>query len=121
MSKSFIVIASICLACFFTFGCRDKAATSLPGEQQLATNDTSANLIECPEHRPDFCTQVYQPVCGLLDSGIRCITTPCPSVEQKTFGSACMACGDKNVIGYLEGECVPEAQELESNYPVEPQ
>jgi len=29
------------------------------------------------------------PVCGLVDTGIRCVTTPCPSTEEKTFATIC--------------------------------
>jgi hypothetical protein len=69
-----------------------------------------AGLIECagryPE-RPEICTREYVPVCGLRDTGIRCVTPPCPSGEWRTYGNACEACSDASVTGYTEGACAP--------------
>lgn len=61
----------------------------------------------CAEPRPEMCTRDYRPVCATVDTGIRCITTPCPSTEQRTYGNACSACGDKKVISHVPGECPP--------------
>jgi hypothetical protein len=47
----------------------------------------------------------YRPVCATRDTGVRCITTPCPSTEQKTFSNACTACSDPKVIRHVPGEC----------------
>lgn len=41
----------------------------------------------CPEVRPEICTMQYEPTDGLLTSG-----------EIKSFGNACSACGDPDVI-----------------------
>ena len=48
----------------------------------------------CPAERPQICTTIYDPVCGTLNSG-----------ETQTFASDCVACGDENVAGYVEGAC----------------
>jgi hypothetical protein len=69
-----------------------------------ASADVSIDL-ECPDPRPEMCTEEYRPVCALRDTGVRCITTPCPSTEWKTYGNACAACSDSDVIGYKLGEC----------------
>jgi len=61
--------------------------------------------VMCTEPRPEVCTMIYDPVCATRDTGIRCITTPCPSTEQVTKSSACNACSDKKVISYVKGEC----------------
>lgn len=56
---------------------------------------------------PITCTQEYDPVCGVVDTGIRCVTTPCPSSAEKTFSNKCFL----NVEGaeFLHnGECKPE-------------
>lgn len=54
-----------------------------------ATPDMKA----CQDPRPEVCTLDYRPVCGQLGG------------ETKTFGNACMACGDSSVIGFFEGQC----------------
>jgi len=43
----------------------------------------------CTSPQGDFCTLVYQPVCGLP--------------EKKTYSNSCFAC--KEVSVYVEGEC----------------
>jgi len=75
--------------------------------QTPASNESSApTLTTCPETRPEVCTFDYTPVCATRDTGIRCVTTPCPSTELKTYSNACSACADKKVIGYTPNECV---------------
>lgn len=59
----------------------------------------------CTEPRPEVCTQQYLPVCAKKDTGIRCVTTPCPSTENVTYSNACSACADKKVYGYRTGAC----------------
>lgn len=59
----------------------------------------------CSDPRPEACTMQYDPVCADKDNGIRCITTPCPSTDKVTYGNGCSACGDKDVYGYIPGEC----------------
>lgn len=61
--------------------------------------------VVCAEPRPQACTAMYDPVCATRDTGIRCVTTPCPSTEQKTMGNSCSACSDPKVISYVKGEC----------------
>lgn len=95
------------LLCLFISACQEKGSQETAGEISQP-EDAAQSLIQCPDNRPEVCTQIYQPVCGLVDTGIRCITTPCPSAEYKTFGNACTACSDKNVTGYSEGECPTE-------------
>lgn len=48
------------------------------------------------------CTREYAPVCGLVQ--IQCITTPCDPIPE-TFGNACSACAQGNVLSYTQGEC----------------
>jgi hypothetical protein len=47
----------------------------------------------------------YMPVCGIRDTGIPCVTTPCDSTERVEYPNACNACGDPEVIGYVLGQC----------------
>ena len=64
-----------------------------------------AGWIECKTPRSEMCTMEYRPVCAVKDTGIRCVTTPCPSEEHKTYGNACSACADPKVMGYRVSEC----------------
>jgi hypothetical protein len=59
----------------------------------------------CPATRPEMCTMEYNPVCATRDTGIRCITAPCPSSERKTYSTACTACADHQVSGWTKGAC----------------
>lgn len=52
-----------------------------------------------------MCTMEYNPVCATRDTGIRCITAPCPSSERKTYSTACTACADPKVSGWTKGAC----------------
>lgn len=77
------------------------ACASSPKNQQ----QVKAESVRCPEDRPHMCTREYLPVCATRDTGIRCITAPCPSSEQLTFGNACTACADPKVLEYRLGAC----------------
>lgn len=52
------------------------------------------------------CTRIYKPVCGMVQ--VQCITTPCDPIPE-TFGNACDACSQGNVISYTEGACEADA------------
>ena len=67
-------------------------------------------VTEClPEQRDvDACIEIYQPVCALRDTGVRCVTTPCPSEEWEAYSNVCSACRDPDVMGYKQGECTDE-------------
>ena len=54
--------------------------------------------------KPEICTFEYDPVCSIIDNGVRCVTTPCPSTDAKDFGNACQACS-VGARGYYSGEC----------------
>lgn len=49
----------------------------------------------------------YDPVCGLVDNGVRCVTEPCRSVDAVTFGNGCAACADQ-AQGYYPGACADQ-------------
>jgi hypothetical protein len=65
-------------------------------------------VTECSDPRPQICTMDYTPVCAQRDTGIRCVTTPCPSSEWKTYSNGCSACSDSDVSGYRSGSCEDE-------------
>lgn len=93
-------ITMICCALFILTACNHSPtpATNAPAVDK--------NMQSCPKERPQMCTKIYKPVCATRDTGVRCVTTPCPSTEVRTYGNDCTACADEKVIGYVHGECV---------------
>lgn len=82
--------------------------TATPGPE--ATPGSSAEggrlaFVTCEDPRKTMCTREYRPVCGEVDTGIRCIKEPCPSTEKKTYPNACEACADPKVAGYFPIAC----------------
>ncbi len=69
----------------------------------------SSSARVCPEQRPQVCTLDFRPVCATRDTGVRCVTAPCPSSEQKTYANGCSACADSKVLSYTQGAC-PEPE-----------
>jgi hypothetical protein len=59
----------------------------------------------CESPRPELCAQLYDPVCGQRDTGVRCVTTPCNSTEPREYPNACEACADPKVLSYADGPC----------------
>jgi hypothetical protein len=88
------------LAATLCLGCPGHTPRPAPVDAELARD-----AIECAEPRSPICTQDYRPVCGLRDTGIRCVTTPCDSTEWKTYSNACTACSDASVARYRPGAC----------------
>ena len=73
-------------------------------ETPTATNKPNT-FVECREPRPEICYEIYAPVCAVRDTGVRCITTPCPSEEKAAYSNDCTACADPKVRGYTTGRC----------------
>lgn len=69
---------------------------------------TAAGVTAPKDEAPTMCTMQYAPVCGKKDTGVRCVTTPCPSYENKTYGNSCQLAADKAEYLY-DGECKDEA------------
>ena len=54
-------------------------------------------------------------MCAVRDSGVRCITEPCPSTEkpsteeasteEASYPNACSACADERVFRHRPGAC----------------
>lgn len=104
MKRSFLFKALLIVSVLLTSACEDKTEPSSSNNAESSTSG-GTDFIQCEGDRPTFCTHIYKPVCASIDTGIRCITTPCPSVEFKTYGNACSACADSAVDGFTEGEC----------------
>ena len=79
---------------------------SLPHNQKYESLTKAQGALDplADNEEPKFCTLQYAPVCGQKDTGIRCVTTPCPSKEIKTYGNLCQLNVDKAEYLY-EGEC----------------
>lgn len=58
------------------------------------TQPTPSLVTQCEEPRPQVCTMEYAPVCADLATG-----------GKAQYASACNACADDAVVGYLKGEC----------------
>lgn len=89
-----VLVGLLAIAC--SAGC---SATSLDASEAVELE------YVCEDPRPQICTMDYRPVCALRDTGVRCVTTPCPSTEWATYSNGCSACSDARVTGYVSGEC----------------
>ena len=84
--------------------CTQRPANPATFEPQPPASQ-SDQRFDCPEKRPEVCTFEFAPVCATRDTGVRCVTTPCPSTEQATYSNGCTACADNKVISYQPGAC----------------
>ncbi|MBK9266762.1 MAG: hypothetical protein IPM54_44130 [Polyangiaceae bacterium] len=78
-----------------------------PPEEQPGAGGRLA-FQQCSEESRKMraCTKDFRPVCGEVDTGVRCVRAPCPmSTAQQTFSNACMACVDAKVRGYWPMSC----------------
>ncbi len=82
--------------------CQDKELTNNPKTKPISP---TGSYHQCNDPRPEICTKEFRPVCAKVDTGVRCITTPCPSSENKTYSNACSACSDSKVHGYWKNAC----------------
>lgn len=69
------------------------------------TKGGNTGFYHCKTPRPEMCTREYKPVCGHIDTKIRCVTAPCPTGKHQTYGNSCSACAQPAVVGYEEGSC----------------
>ena len=83
-------LLGLVLISFIVVGCN-----SAP-EQPLSEAPDVINL--CKDPRPQMCTMIYQPVCGVNNDG-----------QFKTYASDCNACSHQEVRGYNEGACEDDA------------
>ncbi len=61
---------------------------------ELAQESMSVAGGPCADPRPQMCTQEYRPACGLRRDG-----------TSKTYGNACSACADPQVVSQSAGAC----------------
>jgi hypothetical protein len=67
-------------------------AVVLAQEQQPALTVSQEKL--CADPRPQFCNEVYQPVCGYEQNG-----------SYRTYSNACFACAEPRVVRSTPGKC----------------
>ncbi len=84
-------------------GCSQSPVDTRPPTSPPPSDPSTS--ITCITPRPEMCTKEYRPVCATRDSGVRCVTTPCPSTETATYGNACDACADPKVTSHRQGAC----------------
>ncbi|UQA63352.1 hypothetical protein [Polyangium aurulentum] len=84
-----------------------KADAPPPGATEPPAGGGRLAFTACtPESRQaKGCTKDLRPVCGQVDTGVRCIKAPCPSAEPRTFPNACTACLEAKVTGYFPMSC----------------
>ena len=90
-AKAWVLVAALA-------ACSSSAPVQPPAEMPR-------DYVACGSPRPEICTREYRPVCAERDTGVRCVTTPCPSSEWITIGNACSACSEPKVMGYRPGPC----------------
>lgn len=83
---------------------------SCAAKAQVQKSVPVSEFKPCPDQRSQICTREYLPVCATRDTGVRCVTTPCPSNEQKTYSNGCTACADEKVLGYIANKCASEPE-----------
>ena len=69
-------------------------ALACGGGGEAPSEPAEPELTVCTEPRSPMCTQDYVPVCGRLEDG-----------AWKTFGNACSACAQPDVVGHRPGAC----------------
>ena len=90
---------------FLSLACQPKPEVAKKQSKLAIDNLSIVEYKECKESRPQMCTRQYSPVCAKRDTGVRCVTTPCPSSELVTKPNACVACSDEKVFSYTVGAC----------------
>ena len=98
-----LVMVSTLVSCQSPQQSGTKSQPKTPTE--ISKLEIPSSETACKSPRPEMCAQVYEPVCATRDTGVRCVTTPCPSTDQVTKSNACTACSDNKVSSYMEGEC----------------
>ena len=73
-------------------------ATTDPAQQE-ALMTPPANLVRCPEQRPQMCTMEYMPVIGWQEDG-----------ATQEYANKCAACADGAVVGYLPAQPTAAAE-----------
>ncbi|HRI68836.1 MAG TPA: hypothetical protein PK156_31620 [Polyangium sp.] len=84
-----------------------KVGDNQPPPAETSKPSEPLALQQCSEEsrKAQNCATISKPVCGEVDTGLRCVRAPCPSMAMQTFDNACTACMNKNVRGYYAASC----------------
>ena len=74
--------------------CVAAALLALAGCASTAPQSPDPMATPCTDPRPELCTMEYAPACAELASG-----------DRREYASACNACADTAVTGYVSGPC----------------
>ncbi len=85
---------------------KELRTSSIVANKKYATEKEALAELDALEG-PKYCTMQYAPVCGRKDTGVRCVTTPCDSSDDVTYGNLCAMNVDKAEFLY-DGECREE-------------
>lgn len=87
-----------------------KSFNSSPNNTKyISLKEAQKDLDQFADEKPTMCPMMYLPVCGQKDTGIRCVTTPCPSFEKKTYSNLCVLNVEDAEFLY-DGECKPDTK-----------
>ena len=96
LKKTFLIstLFTVLTACAETPLVHLEPINQQPANTDLQTEAPANTGIACSDPRPQMCTMDYTPVCGNHKDG-----------SSKTYGNACGACSNPEVVGHLLGEC----------------
>lgn len=97
----------------------DLRTSGVVGNTEYKTVSEAMAELDAVSEDPKVCTMEYAPVCGRKDTGIRCVTTPCDSSEDRTYGNSCMLAADDAEFLH-DGECRPGSANEETEVPSRP-
>lgn len=102
MKSRYYILLIATLNLLLLTACQEKTIIVKPTAEG---NSPLGTYTKCNSPRPEVCTREFRPVCAKVDTGVRCMTTPCPSSENKTYSNACTACTDPKVYGFWKNAC----------------
>ena len=91
MKKSVVYVLPWLLMACLLIACGDVSGPENANPEASSVVPQTAGA--CQEPRPEICTLQYDPVCGHGEA------------EPKTYSTACTACADPAIQGWVRGAC----------------
>jgi lipid-binding SYLF domain-containing protein len=83
------------------------SAGTSPDASKLVPPNGDQRACSPESRQAEACTMISAPVCGVVDTGVRCVAAPCPEASKLVqFSNACNACKDSKTLAYYVGACV---------------